>query len=633
MNETMRLLLSLSLSGSILAILIFAMKPFIKHKLAKSLQYYVWVVVLLRLVLPFSFEGSIMGEVFYNNHKPVTIISQGEAKSAGDKGENIGISSLLPNVQEKLNNGVYHNDTDHGRYISDLFNQYVLCLWLLGAIIIFAVHLLGYIRYAKHLRATNNPASDDENKILTSLVKGRSNVKLMRNSFVATPMLMGILRPVIVIPDIDFNEKQLKNILLHELTHLRRFDIAVKWLTMIAVSLHWFNPLMYLIKKEINRACELSCDEAVIRNLNAAEKQAYGDTLIFVVAEHKYPIGVLQATMCEEKKSLKERLVAIMNHNKKSKFITSMSLVILVAVIIIAVVLGAGAEKTQRDLLYRNDTYGFTLNLTKDFAEDVEVREDNNVVYFVIKEIQKTLPDHVFGVVGRIEVYDKKEFTTEDLKGHEDAYNLRYLGENEKYYFGWAHATDVQIPKPELLNKYRTIEGEFNNIIKTFKVSDSLEPSLPNDIANRERPAEPPSIMITDASNHPITNYRVLKTSWNGKMYDRASFYQIVWTSELLTGLHRPKPGEKFRLDFGVLLPDHVSVEMAYLTESYDESLLPIIDVPVSAREGIYEFINPPVSTSNIYTSGRCYCITATWGENSCQYIFATDGKFDILNT
>ena len=76
---------------------------------------------------------------------------------------------------------------------------------------------------------------------------------------------------------------------------------------MIAASIHWFNPFIYLIKKEINHACELACDEAVIKNLSSSEKQAYGDTLISVVAEHKYPLGVLQATMCEEKKSLKKK--------------------------------------------------------------------------------------------------------------------------------------------------------------------------------------------------------------------------------------------------------------------------------------------------------------------------------------
>ncbi|MDD2373034.1 MAG: M56 family metallopeptidase [Syntrophomonadaceae bacterium] len=87
-------------------------------------------------------------------------------------------------------------------------------------------------------------------------MKGRKNVRLVRNPFAASPMLIGILRPLIIIPDINFTEKQLKNILQHEAVHLKRFDVGVKWLTMIAVSLHWLNhhqiykktvPLIYFL--------------------------------------------------------------------------------------------------------------------------------------------------------------------------------------------------------------------------------------------------------------------------------------------------------------------------------------------------------------------------------------------------
>ncbi|AGL03329.1 M56 family metallopeptidase [Desulfoscipio gibsoniae] len=59
MNDTVKLILSLSLSGSILAGLIFTVKLLFKHKLSKSIQYYLWIVVLFRFMLPFSFEGSI----------------------------------------------------------------------------------------------------------------------------------------------------------------------------------------------------------------------------------------------------------------------------------------------------------------------------------------------------------------------------------------------------------------------------------------------------------------------------------------------------------------------------------------------------------------------------------------------
>lgn len=245
-------------------------------------------------------------------------------------------------MKENVANGVYNADPDHSSYFRDLFIQYALYVWLLGVIITITVNLIGYARFSNHLKQTNKSATDQENIILDSLFNRRNNLKLARNRFVTTPMLIGIIRPYIIIPDINFNEQELKNILLHEITHYRRFDIGVKWLTMIATSIHWFNPFMYFLKKEVNLACELACDEAVIKSLSPAEKQAYGDTLISVVAEDKYPIGILQATMCEEKNSLKERLLAIMNHNKKSKLTIIISTILLLSVIVGALYLGAG---------------------------------------------------------------------------------------------------------------------------------------------------------------------------------------------------------------------------------------------------------------------------------------------------
>ncbi|MBU7005965.1 M56 family metallopeptidase [Phosphitispora fastidiosa] len=361
MNETVRLLLSLSLSGSILGLLILVLKPLIKHRVPKSIQYYIWLIVLLRLVTPFSPENSLMNDVFYSSgpagetnpagvHNPEEVNSQTGNQSGipfgvrtgGRTGEHSGISLTIPNIKDNADRGVYNNDADHIRYLQDLFTQYVIYLWLLGVVIAITVNLAGYIRFLHCLRQGYREATDDENSLLAALLRGRKRVRLLRNKFVPTPMLIGIWRPCIIIPDVDFDEKQLKNILLHEVTHLRRFDIQVKWLTMTAASIHWFNPLVYLFKRKINQACELACDEAVINNLSPAEKQAYGDTLISVIAEHKYPVGVLQATMSEEKKSLQERLVAIMKHHQKSRQIIILSGVLLAVFLFGAIYLGAG---------------------------------------------------------------------------------------------------------------------------------------------------------------------------------------------------------------------------------------------------------------------------------------------------
>lgn len=347
MSEIIKLILSLSLSGSILAGLIFAIKPLIKHRLSKSIQYYIWIVVLIRLVLPFSFETSIMNKMFYRDNTPETVTAQNEIKSPAETAHNFDIPTTGGSISEGERAAVTAA-SPQGTDILALLKSNLLAIWLLGAIIVFSANILGYGRFIKYLKKVNRPAEDEEIALLSELLWRRKKVTLVRNKYAATPMLIGIIKPCIIIPDMNFTDGQLRNILLHEMIHLKRFDIAVKWLTVIAASLHWFNPLMYFIKKEVNDACELSCDERVIKNLSDEEKQEYGDTLISMVAEHKYPMGILSTTMCEEKRTLKERLLSIMNHSKKSRLITIASVLLIIIVICTSVVLGAGVGLTNK---------------------------------------------------------------------------------------------------------------------------------------------------------------------------------------------------------------------------------------------------------------------------------------------
>ncbi|WP_461207448.1 M56 family metallopeptidase [Clostridium sp. DL1XJH146] len=423
MNEGVNLILSLSFSGSILAIILFVIKSLIKNKLSKSIQYYIWIVVLLRLVIPFSLENSLMNNVFYGEENVGTIVYEDNGISrSNDNNEingtdyvvgnnvSIGINAndesiesiesneiiaadgsndsaqtidslegnslrtlITESTEENRTKKEYISDVNHSPYIRNIINKYALNIWFVGVILAITLNLVGYIGFMKHLEKGNKLASDAENKLLLDILKerkrfkclkrlqniklykeyekNRSRITLFRNTYVTTPMLIGIFRPRIIIPDADYNEKQIRNILIHEITHYRRFDIGVKWLTMIVTSIHWFNPIIYFMKKEINRACELACDEEVIKNLDVAEKQEYGNTLIAVVAENKFSFGVLGATMCEEKKDLKERLVAIMEHNKKSKAVILASIILLIFIIGVSVSLGAGVGKGSKNPL------------------------------------------------------------------------------------------------------------------------------------------------------------------------------------------------------------------------------------------------------------------------------------------
>lgn len=99
----------------------------------------------------------------------------------------------------------------------------------------------------------------------------------------------------------------------------KRRDMFYKWLVQLTVCLHWFNPLVYFMSREINRACEFSCDEAVLAKIECGSAQDYGNTLLSAMAAvERYRKDFGAVTLSGNKQLLRERLVVIMRFKKKS---------------------------------------------------------------------------------------------------------------------------------------------------------------------------------------------------------------------------------------------------------------------------------------------------------------------------
>ena len=160
-----------------------------------------------------------------------------------------------------------------------------------------------------------------------------------------TPMLLGLLQPRIVLPETAITTRELECILRHELTHLRRRDLLYKWFTVAVTSFHWFNPLMPWLRKEISRACELSCDEGVIGAMDDEHKRLYGETLLALAAANALPRAVPATTLCEEKKQLRERLLGIKKYHKTTLWMAVLSALLALLVAGCAAVLGPQLKK------------------------------------------------------------------------------------------------------------------------------------------------------------------------------------------------------------------------------------------------------------------------------------------------
>ena len=343
MSELLRTILIMSLSGSVVAVLLFALKPLVRDRLPKFAQYYLWLVVIAALLVPIS-KLVVFPETDSGPLPVAPIQSVVERSVFADAQIRPRPGSVIPMEPSELLEGATHGEKVVMPRLYDTLAPVFTFTYPFGAAATLLYFLMSYTIFTGLHRRRNRAANAEETAQLRELCGSRRAPRLYRNPLAATPMLFGVFRPAIILPDREYTAEQLRAVLLHELTHLRRKDILVKWLSVIACAVHWFNPIVWFVRREIDRACELACDESVVRNLDEDGKQNYGETLLYVAADSKTPRAVLSTTMCEEKKALKERLGAILKNKKHTRAAILVSVVLICAVGGVAVALGAGRE-------------------------------------------------------------------------------------------------------------------------------------------------------------------------------------------------------------------------------------------------------------------------------------------------
>jgi len=321
MNALLVTILSLSLSGTIFIAILFLLKPLIRIRISKKWQYYVWLIVIVRLLLPFSLEINLIGSLFdeiSQTNVPVFL----ERNIFPERSGAIGGTQVVPTYSEvsNLRNNAYYALVSTWGGVS----SYLWLLWLIVAIALFVRKVTIYQGFVRYIKAGRVPVSEIEDLErfgqLVEQANIRSVVGFYTNSLISSPLLIGFFRPFVVLPTLNISESDFKYTIIHELTHCKRGDMFYKWLVQFTICLHWFNPAVYWMSNEINNACEFSCDESVIKKLDYRGMRAYGDTLLNALGiggDYKSSLSAL--TLNENKKILKERLDMLMKFRKPSR--------------------------------------------------------------------------------------------------------------------------------------------------------------------------------------------------------------------------------------------------------------------------------------------------------------------------
>ncbi|CAD5902055.1 conserved membrane hypothetical protein [Carnobacterium maltaromaticum] len=181
---------------------------------------------------------------------------------------------ILPSIQNFLN----YKIVIFGNSGISVFNL-ILLIWLLGTTVKLIYLLSNYLK----LKRFAQTCSDESVEIKANNKKKK--LKIINVNTKCSPSVIGLLKPTILLPNINLTTEELNYILKHECIHVLNLDLLVKYIYEIVLAFYWWNPVAYFFRKQMNQILELQVDENIVYNLQDEERIKYAETLLKISKE------------------------------------------------------------------------------------------------------------------------------------------------------------------------------------------------------------------------------------------------------------------------------------------------------------------------------------------------------------
>ena len=362
------------ISSSILIVVVMLLRFALKGKISLRLQYGLWALVLVRLLLPISFGESPMSVEHMTQKvadtEPVRFVSalseielpkmsyraayEEVAREYADKG--IQIEEMpVEQYAETVEYEIMH------KMNGDLsLAEVARIIWVCGIAVAGLCFALSNLRLRHNLQR--------ERTLLTHYDK----IPIYLSHAVDTPCLFGLLHPAIYLTEEVAEEERTRyHAVEHELTHYYHKDHIWAILRGVCLAVHWYNPLVWCAAVLSRNDAELACDEATIRRIGESERAAYGRTLLRLTCERRTAMLTTATTMTGSGRSIKER-IALLVHKPKMAVYT-LVVVILVASIAVGCTFTGANNQTEDDTLPPIDS------ITEDENKDAEENKEENI--------------------------------------------------------------------------------------------------------------------------------------------------------------------------------------------------------------------------------------------------------------
>ena len=430
MSEAFIRIVNMSITASWLVLAVIAVR-FLFKKTPKWILCLLWAFVAVRLICPVSIESSLslipntqpLGqEIIFaaETEKPAngeildaegTILYEQSAPAANGE-----ILDAEGNVIYKQNLERYHDRTQKQMLLNVLSG-----IWFAGVGLMFLYTLASYWLLRR--------------KVSTAIVIRKG---IYQCDSVDSPFVLGLIRPVIYLP-FGMADQNMGYVIAHEQAHIRRLDHWWKPLGFLLLTIHWFNPIMWVAYILLCRDIELACDEKVIEKLGNEQRADYTQALVACSVNRRV---IAACPLAFGEVGVKERVKSIMNYRKPAFWVVLLAILacIAVAVCFLTDPIDSAEEPIETDGMQMHQVS--YLYATED-GYCLLIGADG------VKEIQMSLPDSSGGVVNADGSFFQKgeKVYLEPLQGITDLRGLSItaLGKNGEVLYGLSIPEDASV--------------------------------------------------------------------------------------------------------------------------------------------------------------------------------------------
>lgn len=243
MDELFKTTLILSLIGFSLTLVLLCIKPLTTKKFPARWQKTIWIIVLFCMLVPFYKLIPDSAVQYMNIPEGQEIINFDFVPVAEDA------------VQDNDDFSVEVVKENEKPSFSDVFSsvmRFLPYIWLVGVFAFLSVAFSSYIIYLLRKRKNRTSVQNEVFENVKSGLRIRRKIPLFYTDDVTSPVLVGVLFPKVYIPKKQLGDDGARMVFLHELIHYKRGDLILKWLSLFVNAIHWFNPVCYILCRNIS---------------------------------------------------------------------------------------------------------------------------------------------------------------------------------------------------------------------------------------------------------------------------------------------------------------------------------------------------------------------------------------------